>query len=571
MKILLGLLAAIQVVAAVSRCHGAAAAGTTEACKCFPGDSCWPAPAEWDKLNSTVGGPSDPDSPPRRPLPWAGLQCRSLRMSSSSSVMAPFFANQSCDPFQSKSRSCELGNYVRYAVNATSAGDIKAAIAFAKENNVRFVVRNTGHDYLGRSTGAGALAVWTHHLKDIQFLDSNDQGYQGKAVKLGAGVQGFDILEAGRSKGLVVVGGECPTVGIAGGYTQGGGHSALSTEFGLAADNVLSWEVVTADGTFLNASRTENPDLFWALNGGGGGTFGVVVSMTIKAFPDATIGGASLSFYMKNNPKESFYNGIQAFHEALPAMVDAGAMVVYYFTDSFFQISPLTAYDKTKDEVEMLLRPFISKLDTLDIKYNMEYSQFESYYEHYDHYFGPLPLGNIQVGIAQYGARLIPRGVAANISTMWRSVVEQGVTWIGVGTDVSSFGTSETTSVHPAWRDALVHTTLTLPWNFTAPWEEMVALQDKMTKEIMPEVEAATVGSGSYVNEGDWRQPNFQDTYWGSNYQRLLAIKKRYDPTNFFYATVGVGSEAWQVSEDGRLCPAQPEDIEGRDLPRAEL
>ncbi|KAK8089088.1 hypothetical protein PG997_004049 [Apiospora hydei] len=537
MKILLGLLAAIQVAAAASRCHGAAAAGTTEACKCFPGDSCWPAPAEWDKLNSTVGGrliQTVPLGAPCHGPDYNAEVCENLQqqwqfeevhMSSSSSVMAPFFANQSCDPFQPKSRSCELGNYVRYAVNATGAGDIKAAIAFAKENNVRFVVRNTGHDYLGRSTGAGALAVWTHYLKDIQFLDSNDQGYQGKAVKLGAGVQGFDILEAGRSKGLVVVGGECPTVGIAGGYTQGGGHSALSTEFGLAADNVLSWEVVTADGTFLNASRTENPDLFWALNGGGGGTFGVVVSMTIKAFPDATIGGATLSFYMKNNPKENFYNGIQAFHEALPAMVDAGAMVVYYFTDSFFQISPLNAYNKTKDEVETILRPFVSELDTLDIKYNVEYSQFGSYYEHYDHYFGPLPLGNIQVGIAQYGARLIPRGVAANISTIWRSVVEQGVTWIGVGTDVSSFGTSETTSL---------------------PWEEMVALQDKMTKEIMPEVEAATVGSGSYANEGDWRQPNFQDTYWGSNYQRLLAIKKRFDPTNFFYAT---GSKKMDAAE----------------------
>ncbi|KAK8049547.1 hypothetical protein PG994_011277 [Apiospora phragmitis] len=490
-------------------------------------------------------------------------------MSSSSSVMAPFFANQSCDPFQPKSRPCELGNYVRYAVNATGVDDIKAAVAFAKDRNIRFVIRNTGHDYLGRSTGAGALAVWTHYLKDIQFLDSNDQGYQGKAVKLGAGVQGFDILEAGRDKGLVVVGGECPTVGIAGGYAQGGGHSALSTSFGLAADNVLSWEVVTADGTFLKASRTENPDLFWALNGGGGGTFGVVVSMTAKAFPDATIGGATLSFYTENNPKESFYEAIQAFHEALPAMVDAGSMVVYYFTDSFFMISPLNAYNKTKGEVETIMRPFVSELDSLDINYTVAYSQFDSYYEHYDNYFGPLPLGNIQVGIAQYGARLIPRSVAAEISTTWRSIIEQGATWIGVGTDVSSFGTSETTSVHPAWRDALVHTTLTLPWNFTAPWEEMVALQDQMTEKIMPAIEAATVGSGSYANEGDWRQPNFQDTYWGSNYQRLLAIKQKFDPANFFYATVGVGSEAWKVSEDGRLCPAagsQPEDIGRHDL-----
>ncbi|KAK8138629.1 hypothetical protein PG984_002009 [Apiospora sp. TS-2023a] len=566
MKLFSCLLAVAPAVAAASRCH--IAAGTTNSCKCFPGDSCWPESAEWDKLNTTIGGrlvKTVPLGAPCHGQDYDVEVCKNLQqqwqfedvhMSSSSSVMAPFFANQSCDPFQPKSRPCELGNYVRYAVNATGVDDIKAAIAFAKEKNIRFVVRNTGHDYLGRSTGAGALAVWTHYLKDIQFLDINDKGYQGKAVKLGAGVQGFDILEAGRDKGLIVVGGECPTVGIAGGYTQGGGHSALSTSFGLAADNVLSWEVVTADGTFLEASQTKNPDLFWALNGGGGGTFGVVVSMTVKAFPDATIGGATLSFYVESNPKESFYAAIQAFHEALPTMVDAGSMVVYYFTSGFFMISPLNAYNKTKEEVETILRPYVSEIDSLSINYTVAYSQFDSYYDHYDHYFGPLPLGNIQVGIAQYGARLIPRSVAANISTTMQSVAEQGVTWIGVGTDVSSFGTSETTSVHPAWRDALVHTTFTLPWNFTAPWDDMIALQDKMTEKIMPEVEAATVGSGSYANEGDWRQPNFQETYWGSNYQKLLATKTKFDPANFFYATVGVGSEAWKVAEDGRLCPA---------------
>lgn len=236
--------------------------------------------------------------------------------------------------------------------------------------------------------------------------------------------------------------------------------------------------------------------------------------MTVKAFPDAPIGGATLSFYMESNLKESFYDAIQVFHEALPAMVDAGSMVVYYFTNGFFMISPLNAYNKTKEEVKTILRPYVLELDSLDIKYTVAYSQFDSYYEHYNHYFGPLPLGNIQVGIAQYGARLIPRSVVANIATTWRSITEQGVTWIGVGTDVSSFGNSETTSVHPAWRDALVHTTFTLPWNFTAPWEDMIALQDKMTEKIMPEVEAATAGSGSY---GKYHLlPNLENVLHGS-------------------------------------------------------
>jgi hypothetical protein len=219
-------------------------------------------------------------------------------------------------------------------------------------------------------------------------------------------------------------------------------------------------------------------------------------------------------------------------------------------------ISPLNAYNKTATEVKAILAPFVAKLDSKDVNYTVSYSQFDTYYEHYDKYFGPLPLGNIKIGIAQYGARLIPRSVAGNITETGKAVAEEGVTWIGVGTDVKSFGSEETTSVHPAWRDALVHVTLTLPWNFTAPWSDAIATQEKMTNEIVPLVEAATPGSGAYANEGDWRQPNFQSTYFGSNYDKLLSIKEKWDPSGLFYATVGVGSESWVVETDGRMCRA---------------
>jgi len=112
-------------------------------------------------------------------------------MADPSSVQAPFYANQSCDPFTAPSVPCRYGNYVRYAVNVSNSDDVIATIAFAKEKNIRFVIRNTGHDYLGRSTGAGSISVWTHHLKGIEFLDWSDDEYVGKAVKVGAGVQGL--------------------------------------------------------------------------------------------------------------------------------------------------------------------------------------------------------------------------------------------------------------------------------------------------------------------------------------------------------------------------------------------
>jgi len=231
-------------------------------------------------------------------------------------------------------------------------------------------------------------------------------------------------------------------------------------------------------------------------------------------------------------------------------------MVVHYFTTDFFMISPLTAYGKTEKDVRAMLAPFEAKLTARNVTFTSAYSQSKDYYTHYDKYFGPLPYGNIQVGIAQYGARLIPRSVITSIAPTWKAIVEMGVTWIGVGTNVKSFGTTSTSSVHPAWRDTLVHATLTLPWSFQAPWAEAFATQKKMTEQVMPLIEAATPGSGSYVNEADWRTPNWQDAFWGSNYDRLLSIKRKWDPLSTFYTTVGVGSETWKASNDGRMCTA---------------
>jgi FAD/FMN-containing dehydrogenase len=375
---------------------------------------------------------------------------------------------------------------------------------------------------------------------------------------MGAGVQGFEAMAAAAAKGLVVIEGECPTVGVAGGYTQGGGHSALSTAFGLGADQTLSFEMVTAAGSTVTASRTENSDLYWALSGGGGGTYGVVVSMTVKAYPDTTVSGASLIFNADMTTTDNFYAAIGKFHALLPAMVDAGAMVVYYFSNAFFQIAPLTGYNMTSNQVRETLSSFVTALDDLNIAYNVSYSQTATYTEHYNTYFGPLPYGNIQVGIAQYGGRLIPRSTVLTNNTafmeMCRNITENGVLFIGVGTDVSAPAKIVSNAVLPAWRTAIVHATLTTPWNFTAPWADMIALQDKMTDSIMPQIEAVTPGSGAYMNEADFRQPDYQDAFFGINYNKLLSIKNKWDPNHLFYAIKSVGSEYWTVAANGRMC-----------------
>lgn len=322
--------------------------------------------------------------------------------------------------------------------------------------------------YNGKSTGAGALSVWTHYLKNISILDWSDQHYTGKAIKVGAGVQGYEAIEAAAAQGLVQIGGECPTVSVAGGYTQGGGHSALSSTFGLAADQTLSFDVITADGRLVTASRSEHSDLYWALSGGGGGTYGVVLSMTAKAYPDDIVGGASMAFYASDTTLDKFYDAVAAFHGRLQTIVDSGIMIIYYFTNTFFQIVPATGYGKTSTEMQNIFAEFESDLRVLNINYTASYSQSATYRDHYNTYLGPLPYGNIQVGIAQYGGRLIPRNtLAGNLSgysSVVRNITESGVTFIGVALNVSSSAVTKDAfnSVLPAWRNTIVHATLLL-------------------------------------------------------------------------------------------------------------
>ncbi|KAJ5195451.1 uncharacterized protein N7498_008889 [Penicillium cinerascens] len=540
-------------------------------CHCLPGDSCWPSTSSWSSLNQTVGGrlvATVPIGTPCHGAAYNAAACATLRsdwtlpethMDSSSSVMQTFFANQSCDPFTPKSRPCELGNYVSYAVNVSSTRDVVAAVRFARKNNVRFVIRNTGHDYLGRSTGAGALSVWTHHMTDIEYKNWSSEIYKGPAFKVGAGVVGYQILDVAHAKGLVVVTGECPTVGLAGAYTQGGGHSALSTSFGLGADQTLEFEVVTANGTVVTASRTEHPDLFWALSGGGGGNYGVVVSMTVKAHADATVSGATVEFTASGITTDTFFQAVSEFHSLLPAMIDSGATVIYEMTNAVFLIHPVTAFNQTKEDVKNTLTPFLSALADLNITYKATYTEFDSYYKHYSTYMGPLPYGNLAVADYQYGGRLIPRTTLEQNSTamgaVLRNLTSQGVIVVGVGLDVSH-PTNVSNAVFPAFRNAAITMQIGTPWNETAPWSKMIANQFKITDDFVPQLEAITPNSGTYQNEADFRQPNWKQTFFGSNYDRLLDIKRRWDPCSFFYALKAVGSDSWNVEKSGRMCRA---------------
>ena len=258
--------------------------------------------------------------------------------------------------------------------------------------------------YIGKSTGAFALAIWTHHLKSISFTDYQAPSYTGT-------------------------------------------------------------------GQFLRATPdNEHADLYWALSGGGGGTYGVVWSLTAKAHPDiAPVSGANLTFSVSSDAgvsADTFFAAVTAWHENLPRIVDAGAMTVYYISNTTFTLTPFTGPGISASEATELLRPFLDTLDRLEIEYDMTGpTEFSSYLDEY-HAF-QLP---IEVGTAQYGGRLIPRSVVEKdndaLTAAIRTIVERDSSplFIGIGLNVnrSVVGDEvvERNAVLPAWRETLVHTVL---------------------------------------------------------------------------------------------------------------
>lgn len=348
-------------------------------------------------------------------------------------------------------------------------------------------------------------------------------------------------------------------MGLVGGYLQGGGHSILSTAYGLAADNLLQYEVVTADGRHLNASRTENSDLFWALSGGGGGTYAIVVSATVKAYPEATTGGAAITIVAALTSQENYTAAVSAFHSMLPAMIDLGAAVSYQLSSVYFAIDPVTLINSNGTYVkDVVLGPWLAKLSELGITpYTQQFTTL-SYYDHYAAYIGPLPEGHLAVESYQFGSRLITRSLLESdpesFNEALANATAQGVVSAGSAAGYTGNVSDQWSAVNPAWRNTVLQLQLTLAWNESLPFEENVARQTQLTDSIVPQFVEITPDSGAYGNEASFQERDWKATFFGANYDKLLAIKNKWDPNDVFYAYKGVGSDVWTVDADGRMC-----------------
>ncbi len=405
--------------------------------------------------------------------------------------------------------------------------------------------------------------MWTHNLKSSQYIPRyKSPYYNGPAIKIGAGTQGYEAYAAANITGHRIVGGTCPTVGIAGGYSQGGGHSMLSSMYGLGADNVLEWEVVTVDGRHLVATPTQNSDLYWAMSGGGPGTFAVALSMTSRLHKDSIVGGASISFNDTKVGNDAFWEAIGAFHTLLPPFVDAGNSFTYGLSKNIFSSWGVTMPGADLDRVNALLKPFLDDLTERGIDYEYVPRVSPNFYEHFDYYLGPMPQGSTDYNPFT-GSRIIPRSVLLDakqgpvaIDALRNATMADGYAAIPCQSFNLRNHRHPDNAVLPAWRDGLTICLTSGAWDPDATPAEMAARQNFAANELQPMLDRATPGGGVYMNEANFMQQNWQREFYGSNYRRLLGVKHKYDPESMLYARTAVGSEAWAENGDGRLCRA---------------
>ncbi|KZP23305.1 FAD binding domain-containing protein [Athelia psychrophila] len=531
-------------------------------------------PSEWAGLSQQVGGRLYAGTPYSSPCFKDGLNssaCDSVRAGygdelSRSNSSGAYINTQwetcqvtgaqclldSTDPSNEaplQATQCQLGSVSNYyaSLSVFPAGcsylpycvqidvqrpeDVAAAFNFSRATGTHLVIKNTGHDYKGRSSAPNSLSLWTHHLKNLSYVPSFiPEGCSGAspAVTAGAGVQWGEAYALAEANNITVVGGSDKSVGTSGGWLQGGGHSTLSNTMGLGVDRVLQFKVVTPDGQYRTVNKCQNSDLFFALRGGGGSTFGVVLESTMLASPQVTLQAVIVSFSPNATLTQALWtifvdNGVQWANAGWGGFANS---------DNAIYVNPkLTPSDAATSMAPLI--QFGQKLVDAGVPgANVVITTFPSF----GAFFDAVVVENVaavgdNLAIA---SRLIPK---ANFdSTASRSTLVNALIATNTMTPnvifllgpPSSFPGDNTTSVTDAWRSSIYHITVAATWNWNAT-RDVKAAQYQLASKSIDHLRAITPDA-AYQNEADVYEPNHEVSFWGDHYSRLLQIKKKYDP-----------------------------------------
>jgi hypothetical protein len=548
---------------------------------CQPHQSCWPSKAEWQQLNHTLSGRLKStvmlSSPCFENEPnFNNATCSMIKQDYANSTFrqSVYGATENtlfeacgaanCYPgiVPPQGDTCSLGRLSALYVEAESPSDIITTLDFVKKTGIRMVLKNTGHDSLGRSTAANTLALWTGNLKSMEFLPEftlqNCHGTTRKNIGIiGAGVTGDEAMAFFSAYGMEVTIGICPTVGIAGGFGQGGGIGPLAPTFGMMVDQAVEFDVITPDGVIRTINECNDPDLFWAMRGGGGQSYAILVNYKFQLHT-STPWAAYLV-------EATFANNISATqNSALRDLLTTQAKNQLTWTEN--HISGYTIINPSSIAFSEILPTGSDPLGTLK-NLTADFNEFitghpglniatASYFNFSNQasFYAIASETGLLTAVSSSGhsvifpSRLIPRDEFANsakvgsfIDIMLEAmddIVEVAGPELAnqislVANKVTPFNTPDpqkTTSIHPAWREALWHLEVTSVWPAGTPASESMLIE-KAARAALNLIKGGLDVQAAYLNEADPDEPDWQDVFWGSeNYERLSQIKKHYDP-----------------------------------------
>jgi len=390
--------------------------------------------------------------------------------------------------------------------------DVATCVEFARTADMVVAIRGGGHNVAGNAICDGGLVIDLSLMKEI-VVDAPRQ-----RVRAGGGVVWGELDKAAQRHGLATTGGLMSTTGIAG-FTLGGGLGYLMRSYGLACDNLLSAEVVTAAGRELMVSRVENSDLFWALRGGGG-NFGVVTSLEFQLHP---VGPVLLAGGLAH-PLSAARDTLRFYREFTVSAADA--LIVYatlgHGPDGTPRMGMRAAFNgpvAAGEEAVRKLRGFGSPI--------VDEIRPRSYREIQQLIDPNFPAGRLNYWKAHFLAELSDEVIDLVVEAFRRVPSRySGIAFEQMGGAVARVGASETAFSH---RSAAYSFLILAGWENPSESEANVAWARDLWEQVRP-----MAAAGVYVNYlGSEGEQRIHEAY-GPNLNRLAEIKGRYDPDNFF-------------------------------------
>ncbi|KAK1960822.1 FAD-binding domain-containing protein [Colletotrichum sublineola] len=446
---------------------------------------------------------------------------------------------------------CNQGTVSERYITIADAGDVQAALDFARRTGTTLSVKASGHDYAGRSSRKGSLALWTRKLDSLEYLPSftplGSSASPVKAVKIGAGVNLGEVYEFAARHNATFIGGSSSTVTVAGGYTLFGGHGVLTPIYGMGADRVLEFRIVTPDGELRTANEATNPDLFWALRGAGGAAFGVVLDATFKVEPIMPLTLSLMRFNATPTNTLPFISllmdrSVVWADEGWGGSMDASTLAL---------ITPDLDLDAANRSMKSVAAYVASQGGSVILE------RHPSFYSFYVKYVAPS--SSTGEGTADFATfRVLPKrlhcseeGRAAMASTV-QTMLDAGLNPYIFQTTPSRYAyVPGSSSVHPAWRDSywLFGTSISWGSNYAGIGER--TRMASMLQEVSRNLTALAPEGSMYPNEADPWLEDWRQDFWGlENYAKLLQIKRKYDPDNLLNCWKCVGFEDIEMQRD---------------------